>query len=86
MGESSTATATNGGGSEEVAAPSAYLGEPTRSPEVEMAYTPCVNCGDETSETIEQQQGWLCEDCHNGLNCGCKDCVDIMLDKATSKP
>jgi hypothetical protein len=51
-----------------------------------MAYTPCVNCGDETSETIEQQQGWLCEDCHNGLNCGCKDCVDIMLDKATSKP
>jgi DNA-directed RNA polymerase subunit RPC12/RpoP len=86
MGESPATTAANGSRLEKAPANGAYFGEPTRSPEVEMAYTPCVNCGDETSETIEQQQGWLCEDCHNGLNCGCKDCVDIMLHKATSKP
>lgn len=49
----------------------------------EETYAPCANCGDTESETIEQKQGFLCEDCHNGLNCGCKDCTDIMLFKLT---
>ena len=52
----------------------------------EFGYQPCSNCADDSSETLEQEQGWLCEDCHNGLNCGCKDCVDIMLFNMSSSP
>lgn len=38
-------------------------------------YVPCQRCGDEMSETLEQASGWLCEPCHNKVNCGCETCT-----------
>jgi hypothetical protein len=40
-----------------------------------LDYSPCEECGDGMSETLNQSGKVLCEKCHNKINCGCETCV-----------
>lgn len=46
----------------------------------EAGYTPCANCGDEWSETLNNSGQPLCEECYNTWRCGCgtgcESCTD----------
>jgi predicted nucleic acid-binding Zn ribbon protein len=41
----------------------------------DLDYSPCEQCGDGMSETLNQNGKVLCEKCHNKINCGCETCV-----------
>jgi hypothetical protein len=40
----------------------------------DLDYSPCEECGDGMSETLNQSGKVLCEKCHNKINCGCETC------------
>ena len=40
----------------------------------DLDYSPCEECGDGMSETLNQNGKVLCEKCHNKINCGCETC------------
>ena len=40
----------------------------------DLDYSPCEECGDGMSETLNQSGRVLCEKCHNKINCGCETC------------
>ena len=41
----------------------------------DLDYSPCEECGDGMSETLNQSGKVLCEKCHNKINCGCETCI-----------